>query len=155
MTEWNKERVTAGLVDAVLAVYDAWWQYAAPKMERDLGKRREQHANDGLTSALSYIVLGEIHDERWGESFERLHQELIEKRRRGDLGRPIPMLLWCPGCHARHVDAGEFATEPHHTHACQACGMVWRPALVATVGVQFLPGTPPWKGKEKEGGGHK
>ena len=46
----------------------------------------------------------------------------------------------CPLCHARHVDAGEFVTKPHHTHACQACGMVWRPAVVPTVGVQFLPG---------------
>jgi len=53
---------------------------------------------------------------------------------------PIPMLLWCPQCRARHIDVGEFATKPHHTHACQSCGMVWRPALVPTVGVQFLPG---------------
>jgi predicted RNA-binding Zn-ribbon protein involved in translation (DUF1610 family) len=53
---------------------------------------------------------------------------------------PIPMLLWCPECGERHVDVGEFATKPHHTHACQECGMVWRPALVATVGVRFLPG---------------
>jgi hypothetical protein len=55
---------------------------------------------------------------------------------------PIPMLLWCPapGCNTRHVDKGEFATKHHHTHACQACGMVWRPAIVPTVGVQFLPG---------------
>jgi len=52
----------------------------------------------------------------------------------------IPMLLWCPMCGARHVDRGEFATKPHHTHACQSCGNVWRPAIVATVGVQFLPG---------------
>jgi rubredoxin len=52
----------------------------------------------------------------------------------------IPMLLWCPECHARHVDRGEFETKPHHTHACQHCGHVWRPAIVATVGVQFLPG---------------
>jgi hypothetical protein len=52
----------------------------------------------------------------------------------------IPMLLWCPGCGERHVDAGEFATKPHHTHACQHCGHVWRPAIVCTVGVQFLPG---------------
>ncbi len=35
---------------------------------------------------------------------------------------------------------GEFATKPHHTHACQSCGMVWRPAIGPTVGVQFLPG---------------
>ena len=53
---------------------------------------------------------------------------------------PVPMLLWCPACGARHVDEGEFATRPHHAHACQRCGMVWRPALQTTVGVQFLPG---------------
>lgn len=56
--------------------------------------------------------------------------------------QPIPMLLWCPahGCGARHIDEGDFATKPHHTHACQSCGMVWRPAIVPTVGVAFLPG---------------
>ncbi len=53
---------------------------------------------------------------------------------------PIPMLLWCPECQGRHVDVGEYETKPHHTHACQQCGHVWRPALVSTVGVQFLPG---------------
>lgn len=53
---------------------------------------------------------------------------------------PIPMRLCCERCGEIHVDEGEFATKPHHTHACQYCGLVWRPALVATVGVQFLPG---------------
>lgn len=53
---------------------------------------------------------------------------------------PIPLLLWCPECGGRHIDAGEFATKPHHTHACQYCGHCWRPAIVNTVGVQFLPG---------------
>ncbi len=53
---------------------------------------------------------------------------------------PIPMLLWCPMCHVRHVDVGDFATKPHHTHACQRCGVAWRPAIACTVGVQFLPG---------------
>ena len=52
----------------------------------------------------------------------------------------IPMLIWCPMCKARHVDAGEFATKLHHTHSCQKCGLTWRPAIVPTVGVQFLPG---------------
>lgn len=52
----------------------------------------------------------------------------------------VPMILTCPSCCGRHIDEGEFATKLHHTHACQHCGMVWRPALVATVGVQFLPG---------------
>lgn len=52
----------------------------------------------------------------------------------------IPMVLHCPDCGTRHIDAGEFAAVPHHTHACQGCGLVWRPAKVNTHGVQFLPG---------------
>jgi hypothetical protein len=74
----------------------------------------------------------------------------------GSIGRasaeemPIPMRIPCPGtverdgmqvpCGVLHIDEGEFATKPHHTHACQSCGMVWRPAIVPTVGVRFLPG---------------
>lgn len=57
-----------------------------------------------------------------------------------DAPQPIPMLLVCPCCGCRHVDEGEFRTKPHHTHACQHCGMCWRPAIVPTVGVKFLPG---------------
>lgn len=61
---------------------------------------------------------------------------------------PLPMILTCPGprangrgvCGARHIDEGEFATKPHHTHSCQVCGHTWRPAVAPTVGVQFLPG---------------
>ncbi len=53
---------------------------------------------------------------------------------------PIPMTLWCPLCKARHIDIGEFATKPHHTHSCQGCGLTWRPAVVHTVGVEYLPG---------------
>ena len=53
---------------------------------------------------------------------------------------PIPMRIPCPRCAELHIDDGEFATKAHHTHACQHCGEVWRPAIVATVGVRFLPG---------------
>ncbi len=53
---------------------------------------------------------------------------------------PTPMLLWCPACGKRHYDVGEFATKAHHTHACQECGLVWRPAVIPTIGVHFLPG---------------
>lgn len=53
---------------------------------------------------------------------------------------PVPMLLHCPACHIRHVDEGEWARRHHHTHACQSCGAVWRPAVVNTIGVRFLPG---------------
>lgn len=52
----------------------------------------------------------------------------------------IPMILNCPLCHARHIDVGIFAVKPHHTHACQSCGHCWRPAIVNTCGVHFLPG---------------
>lgn len=53
---------------------------------------------------------------------------------------PIPMRLHCAFCGKLHIDEGEYATKPHHTHCCQFCGGVWRPAIVNTVGVQFLPG---------------
>lgn len=52
----------------------------------------------------------------------------------------IPMIMHCPECGGRHIDEGPFAEIAHHTHACQHCGVVWRPALVNTHGVQFLPG---------------
>jgi rubredoxin len=52
----------------------------------------------------------------------------------------VPIILYCPMCQFRHIDVGEFAVKKHHTHACQNCGHCWRPAIVPTVGVQFLPG---------------
>jgi hypothetical protein len=52
---------------------------------------------------------------------------------------PIPMILHCPECGERHIDGPEFS-KAHHTHSCQSCGMTWRPALLPTVGVRFLPG---------------
>lgn len=54
--------------------------------------------------------------------------------------KPVPIILNCPVCHARHYDDGVWATKPHHTHSCQVCGVSFRPAVVDTVGVRFLPG---------------
>lgn len=53
---------------------------------------------------------------------------------------PVPLILYCPKCDGRHIDKGEFAKRPHHTHACQHCGFSWRPAINTTVGVEYLPG---------------
>ena len=64
------------------------------------------------------------------------------------LPKPIPMRLPCPACGALHIDEGPFATKPHHTHSCQECGLTWRPAIVHTVGVRFLPG---FRNAEPEG----
>lgn len=58
---------------------------------------------------------------------------------------PIPMRLPCPACGELHIDGlaedgTDWSKKPHATHACQFCGAVWRPAVVMTVGVRFLPG---------------
>ena len=80
--------------------------------------------------------------------------EMVVRKRLAILvkgAEPIPMRLTCPGtvsredgkqypCGALHVDEGEFAKKIHHTHSCQICGHTWRPAVVNTVGVRFLPG---------------
>ncbi|CAJ5402619.1 gp43 [Burkholderia pseudomallei] len=69
---------------------------------------------------------------------------------------PIPMLLFCPRCGTQHIDRPEVHSEadasigqqikevvtwdnpPHRSHLCHACGIVWRPADVATVGVKSI-----------------
>ncbi len=68
------------------------------------------------------------------------HAKDLERALERMMAPAVPMILTCPSCSGRHIDEGEFASKPHHTHACQNCGMVWRPAIVPTVGVQFLPG---------------
>lgn len=72
------------------------------------------------------------------ERIRGLRRALQEAHRA--LEQPTPMLLWCPECGTRHVDEGEWVHRHHHTHACQECGHVWRPAVSKTVGVQYLPG---------------
>lgn len=106
----------------------------------------------------NYKALGAmLHTPSLKEAFEAGIAEIERLRSALDAGpstAPVPMLLWCPQCSERHIDIGEFATRPHHTHACQDCGMVWRPALVPTVGVYFLPGfkneEPPDSGEEMD-----
>ncbi|WP_186120598.1 hypothetical protein [Burkholderia gladioli] len=64
---------------------------------------------------------------------------------------PIPMLLFCPRCGTQHIDAPETVSDgrpvlyadawtnpPHRSHLCHTCGIVWRPADVATVGVEAI-----------------
>lgn len=83
---------------------------------------------------------GSHDDAELDEACEACYQIII-KAREWVRARPVQMLLWCPACGKRHIDVGAFATQiKHHTHACQECGMTWRPALGPTVGVQFLPG---------------
>lgn len=55
-----------------------------------------------------------------------------------ELDAPIPMVLTCPFCDVPHIDKNEWATKPHKTHLCEACGAEWRPCNRATVGVVHL-----------------
>lgn len=54
--------------------------------------------------------------------------------------QPIPMMLHCPACGFQHVDAESdgWKNPPHRSHRCSACGCIWRPADVATVGVDAV-----------------
>jgi len=109
---------------------------------------------------LQRIIGSALKGESWATYFGGgIHGELANAvaKLHNQRQEPVPMLLHCPMCHTKHIDEGEFATRPHHTHACQGfvrddgydekygkvsrrCGHVWRPALVPTVGVETLPG---------------
>lgn len=110
---------------------------------------------DGLAGDIG-LAVGIFREARDAERGGRPYSDIEKLRNCGEEGkvaltaawsfieklrdRPVPMLIWCPECGARHIDEGEFETKVHHTHACQGCGHCWRPAIVATTGVRFLPG---------------
>lgn len=56
---------------------------------------------------------------------------------------PLPMILYCPYCQSKHIDAPEpragWENPPHKTHLCLFCGMEWRPCDAYTNGVDALP----------------
>lgn len=108
-----------------------------PKEVNDLVLRLKNGERLSLATELAYAVHNAANEANIRFSFEAISTGVFKLEL---LQEPIPMLLTCPECGKRHVDAGEFATKPHHTHVCQHCGMTWRPAIVPTVGVQFLPG---------------
>ena len=93
--------------------------------------------SDVVEKALSYL---QFHAKKWNEGLSSTADLAGAAVEYAAAREPIPMRIICPDCKALHIDEGEFATKPHHTHACQECGAVWRPAVVHTVGVRFLPG---------------
>jgi hypothetical protein len=84
----------------------------------------------------SILRVREEDDDWWSER----NAEQIDIEAQGYVKLPVPLVLHCPECRARHIDEGDNATRIHRTHACQACGLLWAPAVVPTVGVRFLPG---------------
>lgn len=69
---------------------------------------------------------------------------------------PIDMVLYCPACGLKHIDAPDLCPEcpggqcmcvrqgekwtnpPHRSHLCHGCGCIWRPADVPTNGVEAV-----------------
>lgn len=114
---------------------------------KEIIKRRTEalvaETNKVGTAEARIASLGRMIHEAGLETEKRVREEgRLEGYERGKLtaSAPVPMRLVCPSCAVLHVDEGEFATRGHHTHACQNCCHVWRPAIVDTVGVRFLPG---------------
>lgn len=56
--------------------------------------------------------------------------------------RPVDVILYCPKCGTKHVDAPEpqsgWKNPPHKSHLCHACGAVWRPSDIETNGIDSL-----------------
>ena len=111
-------------------------------IEEEAFEAWEREAREHVGTTMPWADVPDGLQRAWTAALDRAH-ELLAKQ------SPVPMLLWCPECGVRHVDEGEFAKRVHHTHACQTCGHCWRPAVVPTVGVQFLPG---FRDKEVAGG---
>ena len=82
-----------------------------------------------------------------------------------EFAEALDMLLFCPACHAQHIDARKpctmgvgcseagacfaaahdepdrcdaWSNPPHRSHLCHQCGHIWRPADVFTNGVQSI-----------------
>lgn len=90
--------------------------------------------------------------ERMERHQERV-QRLFDKLAASQVAVPIPMILLCPACGKQHIDAPEtrdvpsgdgfaevadWTNPPHRSHLCHACGCIWRPADVPTVGVERI-----------------
>lgn len=90
----------------------------------------------------------ELIDEIWRLSNEvaelKGHVRMFEQRAsQPPLLVPIPMILICPSCSTLHVDEPDERTPgwtnpPHKSHLCHACGTIWRPADLPTVGVAAI-----------------
>lgn len=115
----------------------AYWKRQFHQERDRSGDRTTERDREAQRAAAAEVERDEA-SRLLGEMTEALSRTIDER----DAARetPVPMIMACPECCERHIDQGEFAERPHHTHACQACGFVWRPAIVATVGVRFLPG---------------
>lgn len=84
--------------------------------------------------------------EAWGEVIKRIKEIWAAqkglKRLQRRIKKPIDMLLFCPRCDEQHIDKTDveknWTNPPHRSHKCFYCGHIWRPADIATNGVENI-----------------
>lgn len=98
-------------------------------------------------------AVGYADPEDAAEKTAELLADAIIRQYQGAHG-PIPMVLHCPRCGVQHIDRADpyivpgrttWDNPPHRSHLCKpedgGCGLVWRPADVATTGVEQVKTT--------------
>lgn len=100
-------------------------------LTRELSKRFkiDEASSEPIEDQVLRAIDGALHD----QVMSRVTSSIDARR-----NAPIPIRMPCPRCGELHVDEGKWSARIHTTHECQSCGEVWRPAVVATVGVRFL-----------------
>lgn len=94
-----------------------------------------RYTRNGASSTRSVITSGD----QGSANEPQQPQAFLEMAEGNTPDMPVPMILPCPTCHLLHVDRDEWETTPHRTHLCEHCQTRWRPANIATVGVEILP----------------
>ncbi|ALN79465.1 hypothetical protein [Lysobacter antibioticus] len=90
-------------------------------------------------------------DDAFNAGWNKCREAMLAAAPAEPVAEPIPMILLCPICGKQHIDAPEtrdipsgdgfaevadWTNPPHRSHLCHACGCIWRPADVPTVGVE-------------------
>ncbi|HWV44912.1 MAG TPA: hypothetical protein VN039_02615 [Nitrospira sp.] len=82
---------------------------------------------------------------------QAIYEDMLSAAPTPPAEQPIDMVLHCPSCGKQHIDAPEseltayadghetvWRNPSHRSHLCHGCGHIWRPADVATNGVQAI-----------------
>lgn len=115
-------------------------------LRHGVGKLLALH-RDGLTPIAALIEITQFIDANDADSNPSLTERVELQSHDGKVyyvppftgGKEvsIDMILFCPVCGSKHIDAaeGEWTNPPHKSHLCGNCRTVWRPADIVTNGV--------------------
>lgn len=134
------------------AIFAAGWRYhkpcdpdaisppPAPAVDIEPRLALEWATTQLIDSLACAIVANGDQYEFVEETAHRLILSALRSVAQGSEAPPIDAILFCPVCGCQHVDApdGDWTNPPHRSHLCAGCGAIWRPADVATNGVQAI-----------------